>query len=158
MAAKVANIALGKVGEYAARVNANDPANSVLVLIALRSTATIETLQDFDTLAAIIAEANTDEVTNSGYARIVLDQTAGITVTVDDSGNQNTVDFPDQTFREVREGDRWAFLVLGYDSDSTSGTDANIVPCCIYDFVVTPNGGNIGVVVNASGAYVARAA
>lgn len=158
MATKVTNIAAGKVAEYAQRVNNNDPANSALLIIAVTSTQTLEVLQDLTTLNAILTEGRTTEVTNVGYARKVLTDASSITVTPENTGNLNAVDFPDPTWVEVREGSRWAFLILGYDSDTTAGTDANIVPCCIYDFVVTPNGGNITALVNASGAYTARPA
>jgi hypothetical protein len=33
--------------------------------------------------------------------------------------------------------------VIGYDSDTTGGTDTGVVPCTMHDFVVTPDGSDI---------------
>lgn len=149
------NVAKGRAAELARRVNANDPANSVLVLVALVSTATDGTLEDLDTLAAIIADGNTAEATNTGYGRIVLDNTDSITVTVDDTGDIQVVDFPDRAFAEVDSGDDWTHLVLCYDADSTGGDDTALVPLTCSPFVVSPNGGDVNVTVDTDGAFVA---
>lgn len=140
MAAVVPNISKGKVAEYAARVNANDPTNSAFVLIAYVSTATLATLKDYDTVAAIEADANTAEATNTDYRRI---EVTSLTVAVDDSGDAQTVDMADQTFTGVDAGDNWTHLVIAYDPDTTGGTDSALVPVHIEDFRVTPNGGDI---------------
>ena len=149
------NIAKGKVAEYAARVNANDPANSAFVVVALKATG-IEadgTLQDYDTLADLLAAAN-DEATNTGYARKTLDNTAGITVTVDDTNNRVDVDIPDQTWTGVvATGGAWAKLLVCYDSDTTGGTDANIVPLTHHDFAVTPDGSDITAQIATAGFF-----
>jgi hypothetical protein len=144
MADFVFNIAKGKIAEYAARVNANDPANSVLVILVL-ATSGIESdavLKDKDDVAALVSGA-TNEVTNTNYARKVLDNTAGITVTVDDTNDWVDVDIADQTWTAVAAGDGWSKLIVAYDSDSTGGADANIIPLTAHDFVVTPDGSDI---------------
>ena len=46
-----------------------------------------------------------------------------------------------------------AKLVLCYDSDTTSGTDANIIPLCHYDFVETTDGTDLTAQVNTSGYF-----
>jgi hypothetical protein len=33
--------------------------------------------------------------------------------------------------------------VIGYDSDTTAGTDANIIPLTCHDFVITPDGSTV---------------
>lgn len=140
----VFNQAKGKAAEWAARVNANDPTNSILVLEAINAgAATDATLMDYDTFAQIEGDANAAEVTNSGYARKTFDQTGGITVTVDDTNDRVDVDVPDQTWTAVAAGSAWTDLVIGYDSDSTAGTDANIVPMTLHDFAITPDGSDI---------------
>lgn len=146
------NIALGKGVEYAARVNANDPTNSVLVLRVL-ATSGVEAdsvLKDKDDFSALVA-GTTNYVTNSGYAQKTLDQTGGITITVDDTNDRVDVDIPDQTWTSVAAGDGWNDLVVGYDSDSTSGTDSSIVPISQHDFVVTPNGADITAQIASAG-------
>jgi len=145
MANFVYNQALGKAAEWAARVNANDPTNSILVLEAIASSQTDATLKDLDTFALIESDALTAEVTQSGYARKTFnDSTGGITVTIDDTNDRTDVDVPDQTWTAVASGgSAWTDLVFGYDSDSTSGTDANVVPMTQHDFAITTDGSDI---------------
>lgn len=154
MANFVFNRAKGRVTEWAERVNANDPTNSVFV-IAVLATAGVEsdaTLLDKDDFAALVSGA-TNEVTNSGYARKTLDQAGGITVTYDDTNDRVDVDCPDQTWTAVAAGDGWNDLVTGYDSDSTGGTDSGILPATQHDFVVTPDGSDITAQIAAAGFY-----
>lgn len=154
MANFVFNRSKGRVTEFAERVNANDPTNSIFVIEVL-ATSGIEsdaTLIDKDDFAAVVA-GTTNEVTNSGYARKTMDQTGGITVTYDDTNDRVDVDFPDQTWTAVAAGDGWNDVVVGYDSDSTAGTDSNILPMTQHDFVLTPDGSDITMQVAASGFY-----
>lgn len=153
MANFVLNIAKGKVAEYAARVNANDPTNSVLVMAAFNTAAADSVIIDLDTLAAIEANASTAEVTNSGYSRKTIDNSGSITITVDDTNDRTDVDMPDQTFSAIAAGDAWTDILIAYDSDSTGGTDANIVPCTWHDFAITPDGSDITVQLNAAGFF-----
>lgn len=152
MADFVYNIALGKVAEYAARVEANDPANSAFVLVVIDANgASDATLKDVDTLTDLLATA-ANEVTNTGYSRKTL-ANGSLTITVTDGSDKVEVDFADQTWTSVAAGDAWTDLVVCYDADTTSGTDANIIPLVQLDCVVTPNGGDITFQVNASGIY-----
>lgn len=140
----VFNRSKGRVVEFAERVNANDPTNSIFV-VGILATSGIEadaTLIDLDDWTALVA-GTTNFVTNSGYARKTIDQTGGITVTYDDTNDRVDVDIPDQTWTAVAAGDGWNDLVTGYDSDSTAGTDSNILPMTQHDFVVTPDGSDI---------------
>ena len=142
------NVALGRETEFHNRVDGNDPANSALILMVL-SAATIEsdsTLKDYDTFAAILAISL--EVTNAGYARKTLTDADIGPYTVDDSTNSITLPLANQTFAAVAAGTSWSKLVIGYDSDTTGGTDANIVPVVAQDLFIdgvatVPNGNNI---------------
>jgi hypothetical protein len=144
------NISLGKSVEYAQRVISNDPTNSALIVMVLSQTG-IEsdaTLKDKDDFAAILS-GSTDEVTNSGYSRkTITDSTGGLTITVDDTNDRVDVDIADITWTGVAAGSNWSDIVIGYDSDTTSGTDANIVPMTQHDFVITPDGSDITAQVN----------
>jgi len=138
------NRSKGRFVEFAERVNSNDPTNSVFVILVL-ATSGIEadaTLLDKDDITALVS-GTTNEVTNSGYARKSIDQAGGITITYDDTNDRVDVDFPDQTWTGVAAGDGWNDVVFGYDSDSTGGTDANILPVSQHDFVLTPDGSDI---------------
>jgi hypothetical protein len=140
----VFNRGKGRVTEWAERVNANDPTNSALIIMVL-ATAGIETdavLRDKDSFSDVVS-GTTNEVTNGGYARKTLDQTSSITVTYNDTDDRTEVDFPDQTWTAIAAGDGWNDVVVGYDSDTTGGTDANILPATLHDFVITPDGSDI---------------
>lgn len=145
MADFVFNIAKGRVAEFYNRVDSNDPANSALVIVAINTTATDATLRDLDTLAAVLADANTAEVTNSNYARKVLTDAELAALAVDDGNDRMPLDLDDQTWSAVGAGDGWTDLLICYDSDTTGGTDANIIPLTLHDFSVTPDGSDITV-------------
>ena len=138
------NQAKGKATEWAARVNANDPTNAIFVLEAVLTTATDATLKDLDDFAAIESDANTAEVTNSGYARKTFADGGPITVTIDDTNDRIDLDVADQTWTAVATSPgAWSDLIFGYDSDSTAGTDSAIKPVSQHDFAVTPDGSDI---------------
>ncbi len=154
MANQVFNIALGRVAELYNRVDTNDPANSALVIVVL-ATSGLEsdaTLKDKDTLADVVS-GTTNEVTNTGYARKVLTDTDIVAMTPDDTNDRMDLDIPDQTWTAVAAGDGWSRLLVCYDNDTTTGTDANIIPLTMHDFVVTPDGSDITAQVSAAGFY-----
>jgi hypothetical protein len=147
------NIALGRIVELYNRVDLNDPANSALVIVAINSSAADATLKDLDTLAAVLADADTAEVTNTNYARKVLTDSDLSAFAPDDANDWVDLDFADQTWTSVAAGDAWTDLVICYDSDTTAGTDANIVPLLQYDFAITPDGSDITAQVNSAGFF-----
>lgn len=157
MADFVFNIAKGRFVELYNRVDSNDPANSVLLVIAYNvGAATDATLRDYDTVAQIEADANAAEVTNSGYARKTLTDTDIVAFAPDDTNDRVDVDIPDQTWTAVGAGTAWTDIVIAYDNDSTSGTDSSVVPLTLHDFAVTPSGSDITMQVATAG--FARAA
>ncbi len=153
MADFVFNIAKGRVAEFYYRVDNNDPTNAVLVVAVFNSTATDATLLDLDTLAAVEADANTAEVGNTNYARKVLSDSDITAFAPDDTNDRVDLDIPDQTWTAVAAGTAWTDAMIAYDSDSTGGTDANIVPCTWHDFAVTPDGSDITMQVAAAGFF-----
>jgi hypothetical protein len=152
----VFNRSKGRVTEFAERVNANDPVNSVF-LIALIATTGVETdavLMDKDDFAALVS-GTTDFATNTGGGRKTLDQAGGITVTYDDTNDRVDVDVPDQTWTGLANDGTGAIgdVVFGYDSDSTAGTDANVLPMTFHDFVITPDGSDVTAVIATGGFF-----
>lgn len=143
MADSVFNIAKGRVAELYNRVKSNDPANAAIVIVALVSTATHATLRDLDTLSAVLGDANTAEATNTNYARKVLTDADIDALAVDDANDRMPLDLADQTFSAIAAGSNWTHILICYDSDTTGGTDANIVPLTLHDFAVTPDGSDI---------------
>lgn len=154
MADLVCNIAKGRIAELVNRVKSNDPANSALVWVALAVTGDQDdAIRDADTLAAVEALADVAEVTNTGYSRIVWDQDDLDAISPDDTENRMDIDGPDLAFGAITAGDGWTDLLLCYDSDTTGGTDANIIPLALYDFAVTPDGSSITAQLNAAGFF-----
>lgn len=154
MADFVYNIAKGRVAELYNRVDTNDPANSALVIVVLAASG-IETdavLKDKDTLSDVLS-GTTNEVTNTGYARKVLTDADLVAFAPDDTNDRVDLDIPDQTWTGVGAGDAWSKLAICYDNDTTTGTDANIVPLTQHDFAVTPDGSDITAQIAAAGFY-----
>lgn len=153
MADLVFNIAKGRIAELYNRVDLNDPANSALIIVAINATATDAAMRDYDTLADLLADVNVAEVTNTGYARKVLTDTDLAAFAADDTNDRVDLGFADQTWTGVAAGTAWTDLVVCYDSDTTAGTDANIVPLTLHDFAVTPDGSDIVAQVAAAGFF-----
>ncbi len=119
----VFNIYKGKAAYYATLPAAADAL--ILVLLNNSGLEADGTLQDYDSLSAILAGTN-DEATFTGYARRTL---ASVTVTVDDTNNRVDVDAADpaawtNTGAAVIVG----AAVICYDPDTGAGTDADLVP------------------------------
>ena len=148
------NIAKGRVAEFYNRVESNDPANSAFIVVALATTGleTDAVLIDKATLADVVA-GTTDEVTNSGYARKVLTDVELAAFAVDNTNDRVDLDIPDQTWTAVAAGSGWSKILICYDSDTTAGTDANIIPLTMHDFVVVPDGSDITAQVAATGFF-----
>lgn len=131
------NVSLGREVELYNRVVSNDPANSALILAVL-SAAGLESqavLKIADTLADVLS-GTTNEVTNGGYARKTLTNADLTAYTVDDTENTITLELPVQTWANILIGDTWAMLAICYDSDTTSGTDANIIPISFHELLI----------------------
>lgn len=143
------NISKGREVEFYERVNSNDPANSALIMtvLATGSTNGINGLVDFDTFAAVLA-GGYSQVTNAGFARKTLTDADLAAWTPDDTNNRVLLVLPLQTFAAVPAGDNWDIVMVGYDNDTTGGTDANIVPVTASEIreggtAIVPAGGNI---------------
>ena len=158
MANIVFNISKGEVNAYTKRVVNNDPANSALVLVLLKTAQADATLLDYDTLDAILTAgggtANV-EADFTNYARKVLTNTELSAPTVDDTGNEQYSDMPDQTYTSAGGATNNTLVkaLICYDSDTTSGTDANLIPLTAHDVSVTTDGNNLTLTIPANGFY-----
>lgn len=140
------NVAKGRSTYYASLPGTND----ALVLVPLES-AGLEAdaaMRDHDTLAAILAASSNEQTT---MGRKVL---ASVTVAIDDTGDQVVVDAADATWTAAT-GNPVGALVLCYNPDTTTGTDADLVPIAKYDFTTTPAGSDIVAQISTSGLYTA---
>lgn len=156
MADFIFNVAKGRAVELVHRVDQSDPTNAVLVWVAINTSADDSVLEDLDTLAAVLANGDTAELGNTGYARQVLDDTdvAAISTFLDDANDRYDVDLPDVDFGAITDDDvDITDLLLCYDPDSTGGADSAIIPIAQYDFPVEIDGSDVVAEVNASGAF-----
>lgn len=142
MATVVSNIAKGRVIELYDRVKNNDPANSAIILVPLETSGLVSdaTLIDYDTLSDCLAGA-TNEQTTMGRKTLTDSDLASIP-TPDDTNDRNERSLPTVTWTAAT-GNAISKIAVCYDSDTTSGTDANIVVLTYMDFVVTPSGADI---------------
>lgn len=153
MADFVFNIAKGRVAELFERVAQNDPTNSALIIVVINTSETDANLQDLDDLAAVLANANTVEVTNTNYARKTLTDADLSAISPDDPNDRMDLDFADQIWSAVAAGDNWTDLLVCYDGDTGAGTDADIIPLTQHDFSVTPDGSDITAQLAAAGFF-----
>lgn len=154
MANTVFNIARGKINAYVERVAENDPANAVLVIVLLKTAEADATLQDYDTLSALLAGSNV-EADFTNYARVVYDDTDLTAPAPDDTNNRQESDMPDPVWTSAggAANNTIVKLIVCYDPDSTGGDDTALIPLTAHDFAVTTNGGDITGQVNADGFY-----
>lgn len=138
------NIVKGRVVEYYNRVKSNDPANSAFILVPLSAKGTEAQGRTLDDLAAVLAHANFTEQTDGGWVRKTLtDGQLAALPSPDDINNWFAVSVPAVTWTTPTTGSDTVGLLLCYDSDTTGGTDANIIPVCHYDFSITANSMNV---------------
>lgn len=142
MANIVFNIAKGRVVEYYNRVENNDPANSALILVPIE-TSGLETdavLIDKADLAAVLS-GTTNEQTTMGRKTLTDVELAALPAP-DTTNDRYDVSLPTTTWTAAT-GNAISKILVCYDSDTTAGTDSNIIPLCMFDFVVTPSGADI---------------
>jgi hypothetical protein len=156
----VFNIAKGRVGQIYNTVQAGTSPASSLVIVALLTAGLVSdaTLRDIDDLGTILAGA-TDEATNAGYARKSITSASGqatFAASVDDTNDWVLLKLPDQTWSAVAASPgAWSKLLICWDSDTSGGTDSNIVPLTAHDFVVTPDGSDIVAQIATNGFFKA---
>lgn len=142
MANIVFNIAKGRFVELYNRVKSNDPANSAFILVPIE-TAGLETdavLIDKDDLAAVLV-GTTNEQTTMGR-KTLTDTDLAAFPAPDDANDRYDVSLPTTTW-VAAAGNAISKILVCYDSDTTGGTDANIVPLTMFDFAQTPSGADI---------------
>lgn len=146
MANIVFNIAKGRVIEIYNRVIRNETGTSALILIPIEA-AGLESdavLIDADTVAAVLS-GSTNEQTTMGR-KTLTDQELAALPAPDDTNDRYEVSLPSVTWTAA-SGAAIAKILVAYDTDTTSGTDANLMPLTLFDFaVVTPSGSDVTMV------------
>lgn len=154
MADLIFDQARGRIGEFYYRVDNNDGANSALIIMVLATSGleTDDVLKGATDFADLVS-GTTNEVTNTGYSRLTITDSGLSAYTPDTTNHRLRLDAADFAFGAITAGDGWSKIVMGYDPDTTAGTDSSIVPMLAWDFVVTPDGTSITAILNANGFY-----
>lgn len=142
MANIVFNIAKGRVVELYNRVENNDPTNSAIVIVPIETSGleSDATLIDADTLAAVLA-GTTNEQSTMGR-KVLTDSDLAALPAPDDTNDRYDLALPTVTW-SAATGNAISKLLVCYDSDTTGGTDSNIIPLTMFDFAQTPSGADI---------------
>lgn len=140
MANIVFNVAKGRVVELYNRVKSNDPANSALIIVPLSAAAADATLIDQATLSEVLAGGSTEQTTMG--RKTLTDTELASLPSPDNTNDRYDVSLPTVTWTAA-SGSAIVKLLVCYDNDTTSGTDANIVPLTCFDFAQTPSGADI---------------
>lgn len=151
----VFNIAKGHVNEYVNRVASNDPSNSAIIVVVLKAAEADATLEDYDTLSALLAAGGNTEADFTNYARKTLTDATVNAPTVDDSNNWKESSIGDQTWSAAggTTDNTTAKLLVCYDPDTTGGDDSSIIPLTSDDFVATTNGQDLTALEDPNGFF-----
>ena len=147
------NIAKGRIVEFYNRVTSNDPANSALILIPLSAQGTESEAQDYANVSTTLGGVS-DEQSSGGWVRKTLtDAQLASFPSPDNTANAYTVALPSVTWTAPTAGNNTVGLLVAYDSDTTSGTDTNLIPLTSHTFTVTADGNDV--VLNAGNFFTA---
>lgn len=146
MANFVFNIAKGKAGQYFQNVEDNSPAGCCIRVIPIEASGVEadDTLNNYATVSALLA-GTTNEQTTMGRKQVLA---AGLTLSVDNTGNLLKVDMADQTWTGAT-GNAISDLLIAYDPTGASA-DTALIPLTFHDFSVTPDGSDITADVNTT--------
>ena len=128
--------------------------SSLVDLLATTGLETDAVLRDKDTFTDLVSGA-TNFATGTGWARKSIDQAPAAspspTTTRTTASTSTSPTRPGR--RSTTPPTMSRSSVTGYDSDSGTGTDANIVPMTQHDFVIQPDGSDVTADVPTTGFY-----
>ena len=159
MANRCFNISLGEVKAYYRRVKENDPTNAAIIIVLLKVAEVDGTLEDYDELNALLLAAGNTEADFTNYARKVLtDADLAAVPAPDDANSWIDLDLPDQTYTAAggAANNTMVKAIICYDSDTTGGTDANIIPLTHHDYTPTTDGSDLPLNIDANGFFRAQ--
>lgn len=120
-----------------------------LIVVLLKVAQADNTLRDHDTLAAVLAAANT-EADFTNYSREVI-LNAAWTLTIDDTANTIAADFADITWSPAGGATNNTLVKLLVCIDGAN--DAARIPLTLHDFATTTDGNDLTAVVDSAGFY-----
>jgi hypothetical protein len=136
------NIAKGRVVELYNRVESNDPTEAALIVVPVDVAAVTDaTIQDFDTLAAVLAGGVTERTTGGWNRKVLTDAELAALPAPDDTNNRYDLDLPDFTWTAVSTGAVTDLLVCYRPTNASA--DSAITPLTMHDFTITPDGSDV---------------
>lgn len=145
MADQTMNISFARVKEYAVRArDAVVDTNPGITVVLLQAAEADDTLRDYDTLSALLGATGNSEADFTNYTRKDITG-ADVTLTVDDTNNDFTLNLPDQTWNSAggTTDNTLVKLLLVYDPDTSVSDDTTMVPLTQHDFSVTTDGSDL---------------
>lgn len=154
MADFVFNRAKGRFIAFADAVeNTTGDEALVLILLAADDLVDDDTMQDYETVAEILA-GTSNELTGTGYSRRVL---SGVSVSVDNTTNRAAVSVDEETYTITGSSPKAGKAIVAYDPDTESGDDSDLIPLLGLDCEVTfPDGIEVTLLAHSDGIGVAR--
>jgi hypothetical protein len=129
--------------------------NRRLVWVLLQSTGleADSVLEDYDTLAALLAASNT-EATFTNYVRTAVASPSG---SVDDAADEWVLDAAPLQILAAGQGldNTLHKALICHDPDHTTGTDADLIPVAAYNINVTTDGSDLTFTPSTTGLYAA---
>lgn len=149
MANLVTNIGKGRLVYYAAQAQAGTGGAQLAAVVLEASGLEADgTLQDYDTLALLLAGASNEQTT---MGRKDL---SGVTVTVNDTSSEASYT-ADELVWASATGNPPGKIVIVYDPTGSSA-DTALIPLTLHDFVMTPDGTTVTVSIDPDGLAVSE--
>jgi hypothetical protein len=126
------NVSKAQVGYYAGLPATNDAL--IAVVLEASGLEADSILVDYTNLGSLLAASNNEQTT---MGRKTL---ASVVVSVSYSNDRTDILANDLTW-SAASGNATGAVVICYDPDTTTGTDADLIPLSKHDFVATPSGG-----------------
>jgi hypothetical protein len=138
----VFNIAKGRVVEFYARVENNDPSTSALVLTPIETSGleADSALIDSDTVADVV-DGTTNKQTTMGE-KVLTDSELAALPAPDDGNDRYDVSLPQVTWTAA-SGNAISKILVSYRPNTGSPADSTDIPLTLFDAVVTPDGNDI---------------
>lgn len=138
----VENIAKGRVVELFNRVDQNEPAGSIIVLVPLSTTTTVEEARDYANLETFLG-GTANEQTLGGWARKLLTDSDIAAIAVDNANDRFPASLPEQKWTTPEAGKNTQGLAVCYDPKAAEGVETEIIVCTVHDFAVTADGNDV---------------
>ena len=139
------NISKGRANELVNRIKNNDPANSGLIIVLLRTSEADSALQDYTNLSALLAASGNVEANFTNYSRKTLTDTDLAFPVVNNSTNTQSIAVPAVQWVSAGGGANNTLVkgIVAFCPDITSINLANCVPFTAHDVSETTTGTNL---------------